>query len=303
LTQRFDLRHERFLIVGEGSNLLFRDNFSGLIITSNMDGIRIMEEDDRHAWIEVEAGMKWHKFVLETIRMGFQGLENLSLIPGKVGAAPIQNIGAYGVEISQFIESVIALDIPSREKVEFSREECTFGYRKSIFKTTLKGQTMILSVRLRLNKIPDFNISYDKIHETLDRQGVSELSAGAISRAVIDIRRNKLPDPDRIGNAGSFFKNPVVDKMDFEGLKAEFPDITGYQAGKEEIKIPAAWLIEKCGWKGKRTNGAGVHEHHALVLVNYGNATGKEIYDLSEKIRESVASKFGIILEPEVNII
>ncbi|MBR9998817.1 MAG: UDP-N-acetylmuramate dehydrogenase [Cyclobacteriaceae bacterium] len=300
---KYDLKHQKYLIIGEGSNILFKENFNGLIITSAMDQVNMLGLNESHAWIEAEAGLNWHKFVLETIAMGYQGLENLSLIPGKVGAAPMQNIGAYGVEIEQFIDSVVAVDIPSQETVIFSREECRFGYRTSIFKTTYKGQVMIRSIRLRLNRIPEYNITYDKIRETLDKLGIEELSASSISQAVIRIRQDKLPDPDKIGNAGSFFKNPVVDRMDFEGLKAEFPHIVGFNVGTDAIKVPAAWLIEQCGWKGRRINGAGVHEQHSLVLVNYGEATGKEIFELSKKIQRSVARKFGILLETEVNII
>ncbi len=299
----YDLKHNKYLVIGEGSNILFKENFDGIIITSFMDQIRILRENAAHVWIEVDSGLNWHKLVQKTISMGYQGLENLSLIPGKVGAAPIQNIGAYGVEIKQFIESVIVVDIPSQQTLSFSKEECQFGYRTSIFKTTYKNQTMIQAVQMRLNKIPDFNIEYDSIKETLDKMRINRISATSISQAIIQIRQHKLPDPDKIGNAGSFFKNPVVDKTDFEGLKAEFPDIKGYNAGVNAIKIPAAWLIEHCGWKGKRIKDAGIHPQHSLILVNYGKATGKEISDLSVKIRKSVAEKFGILLETEVNII
>ncbi len=303
LLYTYDLLHEKYLVIGGGSNVLFKDNFDGVILTSGMDQVRILSENETHVWIEVDSGMNWHQFVLKTISMGYQGLENLSLIPGKVGAAPIQNIGAYGVEIGQFIQSITAVDIHSKQSLTFSKDECQFGYRTSIFKTTYKNQTIIQYLQLRLNKIPEFNIGYDLIKETLDQMRIKELSATAISQAVVNIRRNKLPDPEIIGNAGSFFKNPVVDKTDFEGLKAEFPDIKGYNIGNESVKIPAAWLIEHCGWKGKRIKDAGVYPHHSLILVNYGNSTGKEIFDLSRKISKSVADKFGILLETEVNII
>jgi UDP-N-acetylmuramate dehydrogenase len=303
LFQRFDLKHQKYLVIGEGSNILFRENFNGLIITSSMDGVRLLKQNKKYALIEADAGLNWHKLVLDSIKMGYQGLENLSLIPGKVGAAPMQNIGAYGVEIGQFIDSVVAIDLTSQETLEFSKEECRFGYRTSIFKTTYKDQVMIRAVRLRLNKIPEYNITYDKVRGTLDLLGATELTASSISQAVIHIRQTKLPDPQKIGNAGSFFKNPVIDRMDFEGLRAEFPDVAGYNTGTDGVKIAAAWLIEQCGWKGIRINDAGVHHQHALVLVNHGQASGVEIYELSEKIRESVAAKFGIILETEVNII
>ena len=301
--ERYDFRNQKYLVLGEGSNILFKENFDGLIITSSMDQIRILEENELFALIEVDAGLNWHKLVQQTISMGYQGLENLSLIPGKVGAAPIQNIGAYGVEIERFIDSVIGIDTFSRELLNFSKEECRFSYRSSIFKTSYKNQIIIRAVRLKLNKIPEFNISYDKIRETLELLGPENLSAASISRAVVQIRKDKLPDPDKIGNAGSFFKNPVVDKIDYEGLKAEFPEIQGHEISPDAVKIPAAWLIEQCGWKGKRIKDAGIHQNHALVLVNHGNASGKELLQLSKKIQRSVSDKFGILLEPEVNIV
>jgi UDP-N-acetylmuramate dehydrogenase len=303
LLTRYNLQHEKYQIIGGGSNILFTDDYDGLIISTNTKQIRILRENDHHVWVEVDSGLNWHQFVQKSISMGYQGLENLSFIPGKVGAAPIQNIGAYGVEIGQFIESVTILDLRSRRTVMFSRKECQFGYRSSIFKTNYKNRVFIKSLQLRLNKIPEFNISYDLIKETLDTMRISELSASAISEAVIMIRKNKLPDPDHIGNAGSFFKNPVVDRTDFEGLKAEFPDIRGYDIGEGNFKIPAAWLIEQCGWKGKKIKEAGVYQKHSLILVNYGNSTGKEIYELSRKISRSVEEKFGILLDAEVNII
>lgn len=303
LSNSYNLLHEKYMVIGEGSNILFRKDFDGIILSSSMDQIRILKENDNHAWIEVDSGLNWHHFVQKTISMGYQGLENLSLIPGKVGAAPIQNIGAYGVEISQFIQSINVLDIPSKRILTFSKDECAFGYRTSIFKTSYKNQAIIKNVRLRLNKIPEYNISYDSIKETLDMMNINELSAEVISKAVVHIRKKKLPDPDKIGNAGSFFKNPVVDKTDFEGLRAEFPDIRARDNGKGAYKIPAAWLIDQCGWKGRRIKDAGVYPKHSLILVNYGNATGKEIYDLSVQIQKSVAKKFGILLETEVNIL
>jgi UDP-N-acetylmuramate dehydrogenase len=303
LSTTYDLLHENYLVVGDGSNILFRKDFDGIILTSTLDQVRVLNENDNYVWVEVDSGMNWHHLVLETLSMGYQGLENLSLIPGKVGAAPIQNIGAYGVEISQFIQSVTVMDIPSKRSITFSNEECAFGYRTSIFKTSLKNQTIVKNVQLRLNKIPEYNIAYDSIKETLDTMKVTELSAEAISEAVVQIRKNKLPDPDRIGNAGSFYKNPVVDKTDFEGLRAEFPSIRAYHQGDGMYKIPAAWLIEQCGWKGRRIKDAGVFPKHSLILVNYGHATGKEIYDLSVQIQKSVADKFGILLETEVNIL
>lgn len=297
------LRDEKYLIIGEGSNILFKENYDGVVISSRDDKITIVSEDEDHVWIKAGAGSNWHQFVLKTIEMGLQGLENLSLIPGKVGAAPIQNIGAYGVEADRFIDLVNTLDLKGKNNVSFSNRECHFSYRTSIFKTEYKGQFLIKSVVFRLNKTPEFIISYDRIRETLDAMGFSKLTASAISQAVIAIRKSKLPDPSRTGNAGSFFKNPVIDKIDFEGLRAEFPGIKGYEAGNSMIKISAAWLIEQCGWKSRRKGDAGVYKYQPLVLINYGKATGKELFEFAMEIRKSVADKFGILLEPEVNII
>lgn len=292
-----------YLVLGEGSNILFTQDFDGLIISSSMDQIKILKEDDQYTWLEVDAGLNWHSLVEKTIGMGLQGLENLSLIPGKVGAAPIQNIGAYGVEIETFMESVKAIDLSTQQEINFSKKECEFGYRTSIFKTTYKNQFIIHSIVLRLNKIPDYNISYENIRETLEILNLKELTASTISKAVIYIRKNKLPDPDIMGNAGSFFKNPIVDKMYYDGLKTEFPGIKGYEAGPNLVKIPAAWLIENCGWKGKRYKNAGVHDDQPLVLVNHGNASGIDILELSRDIQKSISDTFGIILESEVYVI
>ena len=298
-----DLKNIPYFVLGDGSNVLFTQDYHGTLIKSQLNNVSIINEDERHALLRVESGLNWHYLVRKTIDLGYQGIENLSLIPGTVGAAPIQNIGAYGTEIQQFIEKVEALDLQGGEFFHFDNKDCEFGYRSSIFKTKYKGRFLITSIVLRLNKKPEFNVSYDKIGETLKTLDLGKLSARNISDAIIYIRQNKLPDPDKIGNAGSFFKNPIIDKTDYEGLKAEFPGIKAFRIDKEHFKIPAAWLIESCGWKGKSIGKAGVYQHQPLVLVNLGNASGKDIIELSKKIQHDVGKKYGILLQPEVNIL
>jgi UDP-N-acetylmuramate dehydrogenase len=303
LLTRVNFDKNPFFILGEGSNILFTEDYKGTLIKPLLSDIHKIKEDDRFTWLKVEAGLNWHKLVLKTIDMGLQGLENLSLIPGTVGAAPVQNIGAYGVEISQFIEQVEAFDLRGGELFFLDASDCEFDYRSSIFKTKHKGRFLIKSVILRLNKIPSYNISYGQVKDTLYHLGYKTPNAKRISDAVIFIRRNKLPDPGDIGNAGSFFKNPVLDRIDYEGLKAEFPGLKAFQIDKAHYKIPAAWLIESCGWKGQHEGQVGVYHNQPLVLINRGQATGKDILSLSKKIQEDVALKFGIILQPEVNIL
>lgn len=303
LAGKRNLNDTPYLILGEGSNILFTKNFAGLVIHSITSKIEIVKENEKNLWLKVESGLNWHTLVLKTIEMGLQGLENLSLIPGKVGAAPIQNIGAYGVEIEKFIVEVDAFDMLGGSNIKFNNKECEFGYRTSIFKTAYKNRLFIKSITLKLNKIPDYNIQYGGLQETLDLLGIKELNVKGISDAIIHIRQNKLPNPDKIGNAGSFFKNPVIDKTDFEGLQAEFPGIRYFHLDEKRVKIPAAWLIEQCNWKGKKTGNCGVHETQPLVLINLGKAIGSEILELSEKIKEDVSHKFGLLLETEVNIL
>lgn len=303
LINRKDFNKMPFLVLGDGSNILFTKDFEGMCIKTGLSGITRVKENEEYAWIRIEAGMNWHSLVIKTIEMGLQGLENLSLIPGTVGAAPVQNIGAYGIEIEQFIDQVEALDLKGAEVFHFNATDCEFDYRSSIFKNRYKNRFLIKSITLQLNKKPSFNISYGTIQETLDILKLTEINAKNISDAVIHIRKSKLPDPVKIGNAGSFFKNPIIDKIDFEGLKAEFPGLPSYQVDKLKFKIPAAWLIERCGWKGKHIGDAGVNANQPLVLVNKGNASGTDILNLSEKIKNDVALKFGIELQPEVNII
>ncbi len=291
------------LVLGGGSNLLLTRDFHGVVLKNELKGISVIKENDKHIFVEVQAGENWHEFVLHSIANDWAGIENLSLIPGTVGAAPMQNIGAYGIEVKEVFDSLKAVEISTGEIHTFDKEACQFGYRESVFKKSLKGKYVIASVVFRLSKTPKFNTSYGAIQETLSAMGVSELSIKAISDAVIEIRQSKLPDPKEIGNAGSFFKNPEVEKIDFEGLKAEFPGIPGYQLPANKVKIPAAWLIEQTGWKGKTFGQIGVHKNQPLVLVNYGQGKGADLKELAFKIRSSVSQKFGIELTPEVNII
>ena len=301
--------NDSILILGGGSNLLFTSKFEGLILKNEIKGIRVVKEDEHHVYVQAGAGESWHKFVLYCIEHGLAGVENLSLIPDNVGASPMQNIGAYGVEIKDVFYSLEAYHIKDKKLVNFTLNDCEFGYRESVFKRKLKSQFVITSVIYRLNKILKFNTSYGAIDKELERMGVKELSIKAVSDAVINIRRSKLPDPAVIGNAGSFFKNPEISISQFAMLNSQFASIVGYNLPNGNVKLAAGWLIEQCGpqpgisWKGFRRGDAGCHEKQALVLVNYGNATGKEIYDLSEEILQSVKVKFGVVLEREVNII
>jgi len=291
------------LILGGGSNILFTKDIDGLVIKNEIAGIKEIKEDEHHVYVQVGAGVNWHHFVLHCIHNGWAGVENLSLIPGNVGASPMQNIGAYGVEIKDVFFSLEAFHIPDKKIVHFSLNDCEFGYRESVFKRKLKNEFIITSVTYRLNRVPDFNISYGAIEQELEKMGVKELSLQAVSQAVINIRSSKLPDPAVIGNAGSFFKNPEITNTQFSILKTQFPGIVGYELPHGKVKLAAGWLIEQAGWKGVRRGDSGCHEKQALVLVNYGNAKGKEIYDLSEEILKSVKDKFGVGLEREVNII
>lgn len=297
------LKKEQLLILGGGSNLLLTQNFDGLVLHNKLKGVELINENEEFVYLKVGAGEVWHSFVLYTVENGWGGVENLSLIPGTVGAAPMQNIGAYGVEIKESFEYLEALHLPTLEMHQFGNTACKFGYRESIFKNTHKGQYLILSVVFKLRKHPVFNTSYGAIQQTLEEMKVSQLSIKAISDAVIKIRSEKLPNPSEIGNAGSFFKNPVIDQAHFMRLQQQYPEIPSYPLSTEEVKVPAAWLIEKAGWKGKKYNNYGVHARQALVLVNYGGARGSDIKNLATEIQHSVASQFGIYLNPEVNFI
>lgn len=291
------------LILGGGSNMLFTKDVDGLVLKNELKGIELVKEDTHHFYVKAAAGENWHQFVMHCIRHNYAGLENLSLIPGNVGASPMQNIGAYGVEIKNVFESLEALNIKDNAIHIFSANDCAFGYRESVFKRKYKDQFVILNVLFRLNKVPVFNTAYGAIEHELEKMQVKELSIQAISQAVINIRSSKLPDPAKIGNAGSFFKNPTLPVKQFETLLKQHNNMPHYTVDENHVKIPAAWLIEQCGWKGYRKGDAGVHVNQPLVLVNYGNANGKEIYKLSEEILQSVKHKFGVALEREVNII
>ncbi|WP_428234767.1 UDP-N-acetylmuramate dehydrogenase [Gracilimonas sp.] len=291
----------RFMI-GGGSNVLFISDFKGLVIHVDIKGVSIDREDEGEIILNVGAGENWHELVLHCVEKGWGGIENLSLIPGSVGAAPIQNIGAYGVELEEVFESLEAVEIKTGELKSFSKEECRFGYRDSVFKNEQKGLFVITGVKLRLQKSPKVNTTYRALSDKLEEKGIKNPSIKDISEAVIEIRQSKLPDPAEIGNTGSFFKNPVITKKQFEELESAYPGIPSYPAG-EKVKIPAAWLIDQCGWKGKRFGDAGVHKMQALVIVNYGNATGEEIWNLAQKIQVSVKDRFGVSLAPEVNIV
>lgn len=301
--QQPELKDLPRFILGGGSNILLTKNFDGLVIKNSIKGIELLQEDDKHVWLKVGSGEVWHELVLHTINQGWGGMENLSLIPGQVGAAPMQNIGAYGVELEASFESLEAVDMQTAEVRSFNKDECNFGYRESVFKTTLKGQYCIVSVTFKLNKKPALNISYGDIKRTLDDMQVWEPTVKDVSAAVIKIRQSKLPDPKVLGNSGSFFKNPEIPKEQFEALQQYFPLIPSYPTPSGLVKVPAGWLIEQAGWKGKRIGNTGSHAQQALVLVNYGGATGQEIYQLALDIQASVKEKFGITIVPEVNVV
>ncbi|MDP2113310.1 MAG: UDP-N-acetylmuramate dehydrogenase [Bacteroidota bacterium] len=289
------------LILGEGSNLLFVNDFPGLINNPNIPGISIIHEDRNNVWLEVGAGVVWDDLVEYTVFHQWGGIENLSLIPGKVGAAAVQNIGAYGMEIQNQIESVNGFDLETQTEYTYDATNCQYAYRDSIFKNKLKNRFLITSVVFKLDKFPEFILNYGDLKTEVENLG--NVNLRNIRQIVVQIRESKLPDPKVVGNAGSFFKNPVIENVQAEQLKSAFPTMPIYPASEGKTKLAAGWLIEQCGWKGFRRGDAGVHEKQALVLVNYGNATGAEIYELSEEIKQSVQEKFGVELEREVNVI
>lgn len=289
------------LILGDGSNILFSDDFKGLVIRPHILGREIIGEDRSTVKIQVGAGENWDEFVAWTSTWNFGGIENLSLIPGSVGSSPIQNIGAYGVEAEQAIERVFAIDVLTGQKLTFENEACKFRYRDSIFKGSWKHKCIVTAVVFRLAKKPVLNTGYQQVSDMM--AGKDKQNVETMRQVIIEIRESKLPDPDKLGNAGSFFKNPVVQEAEYESLLLKYNDIPSYPAAKGARKIPAAWLIEQCGWKGKRLGDAGTFEKQPLVLVNHGNATGRQILDLAKIIEEDVAVKYGIRLEKEVNIV
>ena len=290
------------LFLGGGSNVLFTKDFNGIVILNKLKGIDIIEEDSEYVFIRSFGGEKWHGLVTFVVDSEYWGVENLSFIPGTVGAAPVQNIGAYGVEIKDVIENIETYEIESGKKRIFTNKECEFGYRESIFKNKLKGKYFISAVIFKLNKKQNLNSKYEVLKKYLEENKIEVKNPRDISDAIISIRKSKLPDPVFIGNAGSFFKNVYTNQEKIEEIKKDYPDMPSFKEF-EKVKIPAGWLIEKCGWKGKRVGNVGVHEKQALVLVNYGGATGKEILDLSMQIITSVETKFGLTLEREVNLI
>ncbi|MDZ4793944.1 MAG: UDP-N-acetylmuramate dehydrogenase [Bacteroidota bacterium] len=311
LEEALNFKHQTpNLILGGGSNLLLTKDFDGLVLKNEITGIAELHEDNNYVYVKVGAGENWHQFVLYCIKRNWAGVENLSLIPGNVGASPMQNIGAYGVETNDVFYNLEAFHLKEKKLVTFTRNDCAFGYRDSIFKEKYKNQFVILNVTFQLQKKPYFNTSYGAIEQELERMGVKELSLRAVSDAVINIRSSKLPNPAEIANAGSFFKNPEVTPGKYEELRLSFPGIIAHLLANGNYKLAAGWLIEQSGpdkngtsWKGFRRGDAGCHAKQALVLVNYGSATGKDIYQLSENILQSVNEKFAVQLEREVNII
>ena len=292
----------RALHIGGGSNLLFASDYEGLILHSAIKGYTVVKETEEEVEVRVGAGEVWDDFVAYTVANGWYGAENLSLIPGEVGASAVQNIGAYGVDAKDLIVSVDTFGLETGEERRFMREECRYAYRESVFKQELKGKYAVTFVTYRLKKHPFIHLEYGNIRAELEKQGC-QVDLENVRRIIIAIRQAKLPDPKVLGNAGSFFMNPVVPKMQFEALLAQYPDMPHYPVDDAHVKIPAGWMIDRCGWKGKRVGHAGVHEKQALVLVNCGGATGKEVMHLAEEIVASVRERFGVTIRPEVNYI
>ena len=297
-------QEEKKFILGGGSNMLLTQDIDALVIHIDLKGKKILKEDDDFVWVESMAGENWHEFVLWTIDQNFGGLENMSLIPGNVGTTPVQNIGAYGTEIKDTFVSCEAMNIITQEMKIFSKEDCHFGYRESVFKHEVKDQFIITSVVFKLTKHHHkINTSYGDITKELEKQNVIIPTLKDVSNAVIAIRKSKLPDPAELGNSGSFFKNPIISKASFEKIHALHTEMPHYVVSETEVKVPAGWLIEQAGFKGKRFGDAGIHKNQALVLVNYGNASGQEILAVSTTIQATVLNMFGIAIEAEVNII
>lgn len=297
-------RKKELFILGGGSNILFTQDFNGLILRNEIMSKEVIQEDETHVYLKAGAGENWHQFVLYCIENNWGGIENLSLIPGSIGASPMQNIGAYGVEIKDVFHELEAYHIPSGEIKTFSHEACAFGYRESIFKRALKGQFVILNVTYKLTKNNHtLKTTYGDIEAELSSHNIITPTIRDISNAVIAIRQSKLPDPKEIGNAGSFFKNPVVEKSILQKIKKNYPNVPSYPVDDNHVKLPAGWLIDTAGWKGKRIGNHGVHAKQALVLVNYSDAKGQQIYDLSTAILKDIYAKFGVELEREVNIL
>ena len=303
LTKTKVFKDLQLLILGGGSNILFTKDFDGLVILNNIKGKEIIDQTQESIFLKIGAGENWHELVMYTVDNGWGGIENLSLIPGNTGTAPMQNIGAYGVEIKETFVELEALEISSGKIVKFNNSDCEFGYRESVFKNKMKNQYIILNITLELKKNPVLNINYGDVKAILESQNINNPSIKEVSNTIISIRQSKLPDPKIIGNSGSFFKNPIVSLNQLEFIKKKYPNVVNYKINENEFKIAAGWMIERAGWKGKKFNNYGVHEKQALVLVNYGLANGMEIFNLSEEIILDIKDKFGIKLEREVNII
>lgn len=301
------IKSKQVLVLGGGSNMLFTKNYDGVVLKISIPGIEVLTSAKENVQGEVivraGAGVSWKNLVDYCVAQGFGGIENLSLIPGTVGASPVQNIGAYGVELKDIFESCTAVEIATGTKRIFNFEACSFGYRESVFKSSLKGKYIITSVSYHLSRNAKVNIGYGAIQQELQRRQIEQPTIADVAKVVSEIRVSKLPDPATIGNAGSFFKNPVISTVEFDPLKAGFPDVVSFPAGKDKVKVAAGWLIEQCGFKGMVSGNTGTWKNQALVLVNHGGASGREVYDFSEQIIEAVADKFGIMLEREVNIL
>ena len=299
---RYPLEGGSWLHIGGGSNLLFTGDYSGVILHSAIKGFEVLSEDADEVIVRAGAGEVWDDFVAYTVEQGWYGAENLSLIPGEVGASAVQNIGAYGMEAKDLIVQVETVEVATGEERVFPNFECGYAYRESVFKHSLKGQYIVTKVTYRLSKTPSFHLDYGNVRTELEKRG-SELTLANVRQTIIDIREAKLPDPKVQGNAGSFFMNPIVSRAQFESLQAVYPQMPHYEVDADRVKIPAAWMIDQCGWKGKRMGHAGVHDKQALVLVNAGGATGQEIIALSQEIQKSVFEQFGVSISPEVNFI
>ena len=302
ILHRYPLEEGRWLHIGGGSNLLFKGDYPGIILHSAIKGYEILEENEQEVIVRVGAGEVWDDFVAYSVEKGWYGAENLSLIPGEVGASAVQNIGAYGMEAKDLIVNVETVEVATGEERIFTNAECAYAYRESAFKLSLKGKYIVTKVSYRLKKTPYYHLDYGNVRAELEKSGIA-LTLLNVREVIIKIREGKLPDPKVQGNAGSFFMNPIVPRGQFEALLAEYPQMPHYVVDAERVKIPAAWMIDQCGWKGKRLGNAGVHDKQALVLVNAGGATGEEVIRLSEAIQKSVFDKFGIRISPEVNFI
>jgi UDP-N-acetylmuramate dehydrogenase len=301
LLDRYNHRESPFLVIGEGSNLLFTEDFQGLVLNPCMTGVELLEDDGSRLVVKVGAAENWDSWVQHATEKGWYGLENLSLIPGSVGSAPVQNIGAYGTELKDHFAWLDAWDLEQKKLVRMNGKDCRFGYRDSIFKSGQKGRYIITHVAFSLSRTPHLNLGYGNLETAFARAGGS--TPLDLRNVVIKVRNQKLPDPSKTGNAGSFFKNPLVDRTIFKCIRVEHQDVPHYPDTDNQVKIPAAWLIEKSGWKGKRTGNVGTWPTQPLVIVNYGGATGSEILEFSEQIREDVDRKFGVYLEREVNVV